>query len=210
MAVWRLSFGGPLYQDVWQCNLHMVGSAPPVGAVMDAMLDAVTADVTKWYLAAGFTSNSLLSWVKLNEINPLTGAYVSQTDTHERVFAGQRGTGGAGAVPQLSLCVSLLTGQRRGAAARGRFYPPPLGGFGILTDGQVGSATREAVATGAQKLIRDLNNWQGIDLPGALDVCVLGKGGVTRTVTSVAVGSVIDTQRRRRNKLKEVYTERPI
>ena len=217
MAIWRLSFGGELYTDIWQCNLHMEGvagwtdifnSSDPNSS---AGMDAVGADISKWFRAANITGSAKLNWVKMNEINPLTGAYISQTNTNEKIFPnGIGGSAATGGMPQLSLCISLLTGARRGPAARGRFYPPPLGTATISDTGVVSSAVRVAQATAAATLINDLNNWAGIDAPGSLEVVVLGKDGATRKVTQVAVGSVMDTQRRRRNKLREVYETRDI
>ena len=203
MAVFRLDFGGPLYMDIWQCTLHMEGSGMPTAA---AALDDLVKDLSTWMAASNSASSAALAWVKFNEIDAVTRRYKSATETHERILTTPvRGRVEGNGMPQQTLCISLLTGAKRGLASRGRFYPPATIAA-LDPDGTVTRNTVQAVATAARTLITNLNNWPGTDTPLGGQVVVLGGNGTTRPVTAVSVGNVMDTQRRRRNKLRERYT----
>ena len=206
MAVFRLAFGGRLYGDIWTSALHLNGeiAGPVLGT---SALDDVAADLTKWFLAINATGGSTLDWVKLNEIDAVTRAYKSETDTQEKLLTPPIAGKGAGTPPaQLTMCVSLLTDAKRGMASRGRFYPPPTSACASVDyqTGQVGKSSLDPMLTATAQLIRDLNNWPAIDGAGAT-VVVLGGNGSMRNVQRIAIGSVPDTQRRRRNALKETY-----
>lgn len=207
MAVYRLDFGGPLYSDIWQCTLHMEGAGMPTA---DAALDDLVQDLSTWMVASNSASSAALSWVKFNEIDPISRRYKSATETHERILTTPvRGTVEGNGMPQQTLCISLLTGAKRGLASRGRFYPPATV-LSLGSDGTVGDSAVTRVAQAARTLINSLNNWPGTDTPFNGQVIVLGGNGVTRNVTAVSVGNVMDTQRRRRNKLRERYTTIPL
>ena len=203
MAVFRLDFGGPLYADIWQCTLHMEGVGMPTA---DAALDDLVKDLSTWMAASQSASSAALGWVKFNEIDPLTRRYKSATETYERILTTPvRGGVEGNGMPQQTLCISLLTGAKRGLASRGRFYPPATVAS-LGSDGTVNPNSVLAIATAARTLITNLNNWPGTDTPLGGQVVVLGGNGTTRPVTAVSVGNVMDTQRRRRSKLRESYT----
>ena len=203
MAVFRLDFGGPLYADIWQCTLHMEGAGMPTA---DAALDDLVKDLSTWMVASQSASSAALAWVKFNEIDPVSRRYKSATETYERILTTPvRGSVEGNGMPQQTLCVSLLTGAKRGLASRGRFYPPATV-LSLGSDGTVSKTGVNLVATAARTLITNLNNWPGTDTPLGGQVVVLGGNGTTRNVTAVSVGNVMDTQRRRRNKLRESYT----
>ena len=203
MAVYRLDFGGPLYADIWQCTLHREGAGMPTA---DAALDDLVTDLSTWMAASRSASSAALGWVKFNEIDPVSRRYKSATETYERILTTPvKGAVEGNGMPQQTLCISLLTGAKRGLASRGRFYPPAtIASLGA--DGTVNQNTVDAVAQAARTLINSLNNWPGTDTPFNGQVVVLGGNGTTRNVTAVSVGNVMDTQRRRRNKLRESYT----
>ena len=203
MAVYRLDFGGPLYADIWQCTLHMEGAGMPTA---DAALDDLVTDLSTWMAASNSASSAALGWVKFNEIDPVSRRYKSATETYERILTTPvKGRVEGNGMPQQTLCISLLTGAKRGLASRGRFYPPAtIASLGA--DGTVNPNAVEATAQAARTLINSLNNWPGTDTPFNGQVVVLGGNGTTRNVTAVSVGNVMDTQRRRRNKLRESYT----
>ena len=203
MAVFRLDFGGPLYSDIWQCTLHMEGAGMPTA---DAALDDLVKDLSTWMAASNSASSASLAWVKFNEIDPISRRYKSATETHERILTTPvRGRVEGAGMPQQTLCISLLTGAKRGLASRGRFYPPATVAS-LGADGTVHPNAVNSTAQAARTLINSLNNWPGTDTPFNGQVVVLGGNGTTRNVTAVSVGNVMDTQRRRRNKLRESYT----
>lgn len=224
MAVYRLDFGGPLYADIWTCRIHLNGEIDqdlqllsPVD--LQTVLDDIESDLKTWWTTSDFIGPAKLSWLKLNEINPDTGKYISQSTTIGKEWTPVAGTATMEA-PQLSLAVSWHTANRRGRAAKGRIYPPPSEvSFDNIT-GQVHITYRQEAATRGATLINNLNNWPGIDSPFDLNCIVLGMASEKRAqetgddaylthrknnITAVAVGSVLDTQRRRRSALKETY-----
>ena len=144
MAVYRLDFGGPLYADIWQCTLHMEGAGMPTA---DAALDDLVKDLSTWMAASNSASSAALAWVKFNEIDPVSRRYKSSTETHERILTTPvRGSVEGNGMPQQTLCISLLTGAKRGLASRGRFYPPATV-LSLGADGTVGKSAVTSVAT---------------------------------------------------------------
>lgn len=207
MAVFNFTWGGQLYGDIWQCTMHMEGNPSLSGQNYDDMLNDIKGDTVKWFGAINPCPGVKLSFVKFNEIDPVTRRYVSQTDSHELTFPPVSGSGSTNFTASASLCVSLLTGAKRGLAARGRIYPPVTpSAVAVGSDGMVIAGNRDALAAATKTFINDLNEWPGATLPGSPKVVVLGRDGSHREVTQVSVGSVPDTQRRRRNALVETYT----
>lgn len=107
--------------------------------------------------------------------------------------------------PQVAVVASLTTGTRRGNATHGRMYLPltamPVNGFDFTID----VSRRQDVANAVVGLLDDSI---GAIADVSLDPVVMSnKGeGTTRTISAVAVGSILDTQRRRRNRFTEEYT----
>lgn len=99
---------------------------------------------------------------------------------------------------QCATVVSLLTASatRHG---RGRFYLPPLA-TGSIDQGRVSAASLAVLDTAWTAYFASLNG------DNITPVVRNRTGHVSTTVTSARIGDVIDTQRRRRNKLTETYT----
>lgn len=96
---------------------------------------------------------------------------------------------------QCATSVSFTT-QLATRAGRGRFYLPPLVAT-TLGAGRITTATAEGIAAAVNGL------WAGLAGAG-LAINLYSRGAKTLTpVTGGSVGDVIDTQRRRRNKLIE-------
>lgn len=220
-----LQFGGSLFSaDQWSCSLRIAlggeGSIVPVGTGIlndwaRENIDDLAADVAAW-MADPESKNSTaarLEYVKCNAIAE-NGRYASQEETILVEFSGtDRPVGTRTQGPgQNTLCVSLLTSLSRGRASRGRFFPP-TGAMNIdANTGKVSASDAAGVAVGAQTLLDAIANEPGIDLqsPRVVVASDLGSPGPVRSVTRVAVGDVLDTQRRRRESLDEVYVEYPI
>lgn len=117
-------------------------------------------------------------------------------------------TGGPSAAvhpPQISVVASLTTGARRGKATHGRMYLPLTAVPIDSSDFTIAVANRKTVANAVVGL---LNDSIGALADVSLDPVVMSNAGegTTRTITDVAVGSIADTQRRRRNRFVEQYT----
>lgn len=103
--------------------------------------------------------------------------------------------------PQDAVVLSLRTGAR-GPAGRGRMFLP-LNAIS-LTSGLIGSSVTTNVLNAGQALLEDLST--GSETP-----VVVNKQALTfSTVTDIAVGDEVDTQRRRRNARPETYTYRDL
>lgn len=107
---------------------------------------------------------------------------------------------------QTSVVVSLRTAFA-GRRYRGRFYWPALG----WTVGATGKFTGTPVSAAADDFAEMLEFIAGADGTSVelRPVVVSKAGGFVTPVTSVSVGDVPDTQRRRRDGLTEIYVNSP-
>lgn len=109
--------------------------------------------------------------------------------------------------PQLAYVVSLITG-RPGRSYRGRIYWPAIASPVISNQGVIQASAVVALAERWAEALRQFGERSTAeDLYPVVHSGV--KNEVTR-VTSVRVGNVIDTQRRRRDAFIESYSEEPI
>lgn len=204
----RLVWGGTLFDtEQWACSLHFNG--PGHNGLSAQFVPRITAWQTLMSQSGAtpaWSSASRLTFVKWNAINPITGKYSSggSSDTTD-VTGNIRGAGGP--VPgQLALAVSLTTDLRRGRGHTGRFYMPAgqallnVDGSGQMDPGQVA-----ALASDAEDFLSDLKTIVGNEL------VVFSKiGQIAQPVTGCRIGSVLDTQRRRRSSLVEEYSSFPL
>lgn len=209
----RLVFGGPIFGDQWSCSLRLAYRRDQTGAgALDEQsgFDDIWSDLRNWYASpgAGAHGASYLTWMKLNAIGP-DGKYANQTMTRERVVAQSAGVKGANfsdIAPQCAIAVTLRSARARGPLSRGRFFLPC--GDRVGADGLITVARADALANSVVSLIRNLNNFPGIDTSTTAVALVspggrgLPEGGL-EPVTAVEVGRVVDTQRRRRSDLLE-------
>lgn len=200
-----VQWGGKLPgNEQWSCGLRMyktVSSAlAPDASFVAAAKTAIQAYHTS--TTAFISGAAKLSYVKANVIN-VSGHYAFPV-TEEVTVADVAG-GGAAIPPhpnQIALAISLITGFSRGPAHRGRFYMP-LPMFLPAADGLISVSDRDYAKGAAQGLISGLNA-----ITANLQVGVFSrKAGAAghRQVTGVEVGRVLDTQRRRRRSLVEMY-----
>lgn len=111
--------------------------------------------------------------------------------------------------PQVTLVASLDAAPNRGLAGKGRMYLPGvmLGMDGV---GAISSSDRLAVANALKACFDTINASSSV----GSDVINASKGRIgvpfappiNRKVAAIRVGSIYDTQRRRRNNLPEVYS----
>lgn len=212
-----LAFGGHLGPDSathleqWTCTLRLCPSGlqlPTFGAdVIGPMLDDVWGDLTKFWLASGskFAASTWLSWAKLNRIG--TNGRYTEPITHEVQHNPVAGLNASITPWQCSVVMGLSTAQARGRASKGRMYLPPQA-QSINADGRMSATDRDGILQNFAQLIRDINNWPGIDALTGLNLAVhvvSSIDGTHRPVTAVRAGRVIDTHRSRRTSLTEDY-----
>lgn len=124
------------------------------------------------------------------------------------------GTQGTVRLPaQISLAATLTSDEPRGLASKGRMFLP---GIAIMPDttGHIPSGDVSVIADTVDTFFTALRS--DADLPGQ-PILASNAGtdsvltvGRNRYITGIRVGNVFDTQRRRRNSLAEVYTNRAV
>lgn len=147
---------------------------------------------------------SILHGVKVAALD-VDGHYL--TDAVVRELPSPFGGSGTTPHPQLSLCMSLWSGSSIGKGNYGRMYLPhtclPLE-TGLPRSSQANASTLSALGS---QFITDINALVAGGLGTAGQVMILGKtgAGTRKPVSSVRIGRVTDTQRRRRDALIEDY-----
>lgn len=202
-----LTWGGPLPgNEQWTCGVRLAptsaqSEAQAVSAAAALLPDYVT-PLKAWFISAQsmISSTCRMNWVKCNAIGT-DGEYIEDT-TNEAAFADIYGSVGMAVPNQIALAISLITGFNRGPAHRGRFFSP-MPAIAVGADGLIAAADRNYTKTSAETLLAGINNQSAV-----WDVHVMSrKAGAPahRSVSGIEVGRVLDTQRRRRNKLPETY-----
>ncbi len=117
-------------------------------------------------------------------------------------------------IPQLPAECSVVASWRTpviGRRGRGRVYLPPTGSAILSEDGNLAGAQTAHIATGMTAFLEQTavtptglaNHW-------ALPIVTGQPYTAYGVVTEVRVGSVIDSQRRRRRSLHETYADSPV
>lgn len=157
--------------------------------------------------------------VRMNEVRVY---HLNNVGTTEHLaaaaFESVRGAGAAPSLPpQCSLVVSLYAYaadqfNSMGRHGRGRFYLPALTSS-LDVGGRLTGTVRDRVANWASAFLNDLEGkviTNGVTGDGALHLGILGNDGELQRIVRLRVGKIIDTQRRRRNRLDEEYVDRTI
>jgi len=193
MALHRFVASGTTPGETFSFTLHGE-SALSTGDAATAFADALTA---AW--GAGMddltTADIDLTLASAATLDPATDGQITRAE----VVLALTGVASGEMLPfQCATVISLLTNSatRHG---RGRFYLPPLA-VSQTDQGRVSAAAMIVLDTAWTAFFDSLNT------DGVTPVVRNRTGHVSTTVTSARVGNVIDTQRRRRNKLTEVYT----
>lgn len=178
-----------------------------------AVYDDIASDFADYWLALQISGRAKLLSVKMAPIGT-DGRYSGPSQ--ERLINGAGGGyTGVSAVHhpnQVSLAVTLHSASDLGRV-KGRFYLPMPGAV-VAADGKISEADRDAYETASATFVTNLNNQPGLDVLD-LKVVVASQGrrnsdGSIRVpvrnhiVNQVSVGRVLDTQRRRRNKVTEL------
>lgn len=203
---WLLQWGGKLPgNEGWSCSLRMALTGGPV-VIADAEQTAISNAVSAFHTAINSQISSLakLSFVKFNAID-VDGHFVSQA-TNQTVLADIPG-GIVQTSPnfpnQIAWAVTTTTGFTRGLAHKGRFYIPlPTGA--PAADGLMSANAASQLKGTANTLLTALNA-----VSTGLKVAVFSRklnAPTHRLITGIAVGRALDTQRRRRRKLLELYS----
>jgi len=202
-------FGG---NEIWttgfslgQTNGGDEGTAP-TEAEAQAIYDAFKAI---WIVAAnGFSSNFRFTGVKVSHVSTDGTADPSLTRYYYGATAVAGGYTTNANPAQITAVATLQTVKLRGRGSKGRMYLPGVG-FSVGADGKITSTQATTIANQMKIFLDGVNASTAV--PGVVIVNSAEVTGVPfkaaemNRVSAVRVGTVYDTQRRRRNKLVETY-----
>jgi len=200
--------------EVWSCSLNwgIFGLEPdsPDQSETDGLALAILPK-----LASGVVPATLLQL--LSNKAAISGIRVEKRAENEATLnvsvqpltSPTVGTIAPSKTPQDSLVISLLTATP-GASGRGRFYWPALGA-GLDTNWNLSSPTPGNVNTGVKGWLNAIGSAMNAyyALISSAKTVVLSvrsqTNHVNNNVNQLRVGSLLDTQRRRRDNLSEAY-----
>jgi len=202
--------------ETWSMTLNFGGDLSNQAASPDHNEDIEDALRTRgWLNSSGVgvsdycCNNTRLVGFKWNPINS-AGKYTNPAEPNTWLFETPiPGTGGATPklTPQASIVASLYT-DLVGRRYRGRIYWP-ADGITLTNDWKVpdtSPAIQDNYLNSTVAMIDTLNTLMSGFSPASAGVCIIASSyGVNTPVTSVKVGNVVDTQRRRRAQLVEEY-----
>lgn len=216
----KLTFGGQLAagQDEWNCGINLAAENDaliPIGGVdleraFDLYVEEMKDDIVtifSSYVSATvmkIPAGATLDYVKLALIGE-DGKYVKEAAVFEVVDV----TGGASNayIPQVSLVMTLQSEKFRDPGKYNRFYLPtivPISNNGYRPTGTDLMAERTAELLSV--LTREMSPFNNAVRVYPAAVSSSDKiEEAYREIKYVKVGNVFDTQRRRRNKIGEIY-----
>ena len=216
----KLTFGGTQAggQDIWTCGINLsiqndeLVPVLPTNAVsaFENYIEDIDSDIVDIF--SNYISNSnmdvpasaTLDYIKLAVIGT-NGEYIVDAHTWEP----QNVTGGVSRfyIPQVSLVMTLQSDKRTDPGKYGRFYLPTVAG--VSSTGYRPTRTQEKATLTANLLASLSRRVRGgladVRVRPAAVTSASNFSGSYRPFTTVKVGNVFDTQRRRRNKIGETY-----
>ena len=208
----ELGTGGGAGEDIFSFGLRFSGSVTFDAVASLAAVDtAAVAGLYEDFIQDAETQLSDRVHAFSVKFSPLGTDGALLTDPVIETLGGGGGVNGAASSPdfpnQVSLAISLRTVTNVGLAHKGRFYLP-IPAITVLTNGHISSDAPPLVAGTVKTLIDGINSEFGDDTVtgGAVAIMSSVGAGMTRGVTRVGVGDVLDTMRTRRNALTETYS----
>ena len=196
MALYRHRLEGTFPGEVWSFGMYTDSNLS-----LTAMHSQWNTGITNFWATATalFCEDVETTRATTVEIDPATGGQLTGAESTR----SDAGTSTATCLPFQCAPVVTFRTSTLSRAGRGRFYAPSLA-VDQVAAGRMTTAARDTLADAAEELVQGLTSAGG-------NVVIYHRGsGTTTTVTSLDVGDVIDTQRRRRNKLIEARTSRPL
>lgn len=212
-------------------RVRLIGSLPggEVWSVNPAFNE--TTNVADWDQTAGQSAADAIAAIALpaalNDLRSSTAPGVTvrverRSDAHELLGAAEaawtaaKGTSLSPRMPPQIAVVLSLRSTTPGSRGRGRLYWPALGGQVDSTTLRMSVPTPAAAASAAAQYLDAMATALKNALAPApslidYDLCVVSPTTGTKTrITRIEVGNVYDVQRRRRDRLAEVYAGVPM
>jgi hypothetical protein len=209
LLTWNFSILGT--QEVANTTLHISGDTGFDAASALANLDSsdLAALNTSMRVLMGTTE---INWANFSKFEGIKAA-AKDVAGHDIAAPKELATGtpASGSATttvfaQDTIVVSLRTATTFGRANYGRMYLPHSGMTRFTGVPQAADATCAAVAAAAVDFIENVNVVTNTGAePGGASIMSKAGTGTAKAVTRVAVGNLVDTQRRRRNRLAETY-----
>lgn len=213
----RLTFGGTLAddQEIWSCNLHIANTGETTHTPTEFfdLVSAVLPDLGSELETYVSSTNALVpSGVKLNYVKiALIGTDGLYMGAPYEIPLDAIGHASGGYLPQGALTNTMYSSKYKDPGKYNRFYLPIAAPTGA-GEYKLSSGLQSAYAENLWGFVTALNDAL-IDAPdsfiGTVSVISNSSTGYSAPVVGVMVGQIIDTQRRRRNKLNEVYERFP-
>lgn len=181
------------------------------------LTDYVGASVTNWINGAGFSNKVQVLGASLYPCDT-SGRSIGSNVAHLTYHTPPIGGSSAKMLPTENSVVLSWSTDRLGKRGRGRIYPPPITSDALDSYGLVADGWLSTYKNAAKNLIEGMAfHGTGTAAP-AVETVVTGPssgGGLGAylsygVINKVRVGHVVDTQRRRRNKIPENYSSADI
>lgn len=199
--------------EVWSTSFAFADTTIPVdgGVITDygdlaTLASAIFADwgTETWATALlnALASSNTLDRVRVEARDGTTLIQAAESDG-----TPINGNGGNPNPPQTAFVISLRTG-RPGRSYKGRMYFPLTGMSVASNTGRLNPVSIGPLLTGAKDMIKaTLAQADTVAGPGSdfKTVVYSSKLDLVTPVTTIAIGDVVDSQRRRRDRLSETY-----
>jgi len=193
MTLFHHTLEGTTPDGNWSFGLWTTNTGDDVGAALTKFQTAVAA---MWASDMDAYISDQVSYTaqKVVSVDPSSGKQIARADG---VVTDAGANTGETLPPQIALAVSLRTALAT-RAGRGRFYLPPFAVDQVL-NGRLVSATQTDVLDQVKQMFDSLvgNSHTPVIFHRTL--------ASTTPITTLAVGDVFDTQRRRRDSYQEAY-----
>jgi hypothetical protein len=182
-------FGSHGAGDIWQCGFHCAYDGDPLAgaqAVADSFASKVIGAVN-----SAFPTAVTFRGATMADLDEATGKLSPKVQAAAQASGPLNGS----LPPECAICVTLVTIQ----GVRGRFYLPPLAANTLDVNGFLAPTVHV-------NLSANVNNWFHDMADGTAGIRLYVYSRKLRTVqaaSTYSIGSVVDTQRRRRNKVAE-------
>lgn len=213
-----VAFGGRLLaagaggtDEIWENTMRFVQADNLDHTINDpiAYLNGIMNPLATWFHSNSslMSTTATLAYVKVNNIGA-DGKYQDPGNVNRHDYLPEIVGNTNPVYPDIiSCCWSWRTAKTRGPGSKGRIYPPNFT-IGNAPSMSLTEDQRNQHLGAATALVHLLEIGDGDTAAGQL--VIASKVNATNTpVTTIAIGSVLDVQRRRKNAEVEVYTTGP-